>query len=76
MIGNRVRVILESGSRDSGVRVPFASDVQQTSIEGILHKLDSAGATIFATHGPKEGQTNHFIPMWRIVEVVDLGRPI
>lgn len=68
MIGNRVRVILESGSRDSGF--------QQTSIEGILHKLDSAGATIFVTHGPKEGQTNHFIPMWRIVEVVDLGRPI
>ena len=63
MIGNRVRVItLGDGGR-------------RGSTEGTLHRLDPAGATVYRTSNVMpEAQGNVFIPMGRIVEIVDLGR--
>lgn len=64
MIGNRVRVITNAndGFPSSG------------SIEGVLHKLDTAGAIVHRCYGMPEQQGNLFVPMWRIREIVDLGR--
>lgn len=62
MLGNHVRVLTNDGFPSSG------------AIEGILHKLDAAGAVIFRTDTMPEAQGNLFIPMRRIREIVDLGR--
>lgn len=62
MIGNRVRVLTNDGFPSSG------------AVEGILHKLDSAGAVVYRTSGAPEAQGNLFIPMYRVREIVDLGR--
>jgi len=62
MIGNRVRVITNDGFPSSG------------AVEGNLHKLDTAGAVIWRTNVMPEAQGNLFIPMFRIREIVDLGR--
>lgn len=63
MIGNRVRVITASPEGRNG------------STEGTLHRLDPAGAIIYRTSNVMpEAQGNVFIPMGRIVEIVDLGR--
>lgn len=58
MVGNRVRVITNDG------RV----------VEGNLHKLDTAGAVVWRTDLMPEVQSNLFVPMHRIDEIVDLGR--
>jgi hypothetical protein len=63
MIGNRVRLLTSDGYPTSG------------AIEGILHKLDEAGATIYRMGAMPEAQGNLFVPMHRIREIVDLGRP-
>lgn len=60
MIGNRVRVITEGDRR--------------SAVEGTLQRLDAAGATVWRTDGMPEAQGAVFIPMRRVVEIVDLGR--
>jgi hypothetical protein len=62
MIGTRVRVLTNDGWPSSG------------AVEGVLHKLDAAGATVYRTDVMPESQGNLFIPMQRIREIVDLGR--
>jgi len=62
MIGNHVRVLTNDGFPSSG------------AVEGNLHKLDVAGATVWRTNVMPEAQGNVFIPMHRIKEIVDLGR--
>lgn len=63
MIGNRVRVITQSAEGRNGYT------------EGTLHRLDVAGATVYRTSNVMpEAQGNVFIPMGRIIEIVDLGR--
>jgi hypothetical protein len=59
MIGNRVRVIREA---------------PEGSVDGILHKLDPAGVRLYRESSLPEGRGMVFIPMQRIVEIVDLGR--
>lgn len=45
------------------------------SVEGTLHRLDPAGAIVYRTSDVMpEAQGNVFIPMGRILEIVDLGR--
>jgi hypothetical protein len=61
MIGNRVRAIV-------------TGDVRSLSVEGELRKLDAAGATIYRHGGMPETCGLVFIPMQRIIEIVDLGR--
>jgi hypothetical protein len=58
MIGNHVRVIREN----------------ETPVQGVLHKCDAAGVIVYMTEGLPEMQGNLFIPMARIIEIVDLGR--
>lgn len=64
MLGNRVRVVLqaESGSHP------------RTEVTGVLHKLDPSGVSIYREHQLPEGRGMSFIPMYRVVEVIDLGR--
>ncbi len=62
MIGNRVRVITTDGFPASG------------AVEGTLKKLDVTGAVVYRTDVMPESQGNLFIPMYRIREIVDLGR--
>jgi hypothetical protein len=62
MIGNRIRIITNDGFPTNG------------SVEGVLHKLDAAGALVFRTDVMPEAQGAIFIPMYRIREIVDLGR--
>ena len=62
MIGNRVRVLTNDGFPSSG------------AVEGILHKLDAAGAIVWNLSAMPEQRANLFIPMLRIREIVDLGR--
>lgn len=64
MIGNRVRVVTNDGMPASG------------AVEGNLHKLDIAGATVWRTDLMPEAQGNVFIPMQRIQEIIDLGRSL
>lgn len=66
MIGNRVRVILAD-----------AAGQCYGEVTGILHELAAGkGATIWREHSLPEGQGIVFIPMHRIYEIVDLGRPL
>lgn len=63
MIGHRVRIITvcESG--------------HQGATEGTLHRINACGATVYRTSNVMpEAEGNVFIPMGRIVEIVDLGR--
>lgn len=62
MIGNRVRILTNDGFPSSG------------AVEGVLHKLDTAGAIIWRHDVMPEAQGNLFVPMRRIREIVDLGR--
>lgn len=63
MIGNRVRIIIVRESDRQG------------ATEGTLHRLDAAGATVYRTSNVMpEAQGTVFIPMGRIIEIVDLGR--
>lgn len=59
MVGNRVRIVQSS-----------------SSVEGVLKNLDAAGAIIsIEIEGiMPELLWHRFIPMNRIVEIVDLGR--
>jgi hypothetical protein len=58
MIGNRVRVILVS-----------------SVVTGILHKLDQTGAMVYREHELlPEARGLVFLPMHRIIEIIDLGR--
>lgn len=66
MIGHRVRIIL--------VPVDLDHPARWNEITGTLHKLDQAGAIIWREHSLPEGQGNAFIPIHRIVEIIDLGR--
>lgn len=59
---NRVRVITNDGSPPSG------------AVEGNLRKLDGAGAVVWRTNVMPEAEGNVFIPMRRIIEIIDLGR--
>jgi hypothetical protein len=43
-------------------------------VQGVLHKCDAAGVIVYMTEGLPEMQGNLFIPMARIIEIVDLGR--
>lgn len=65
MIGNRVRVFLDSSETGSA---------RQTTVTGILHKIDDAGALIWRESSIPEGCGTSFIPMHRIYEIIDLGR--
>jgi hypothetical protein len=58
MIGNYVRVIRE----------------HENAVQGVLKTCDGAGVVVYRTEGLPEMQGNLFIPMGRIVEIVDLGR--
>jgi hypothetical protein len=60
MIGNQVRVLLTDTNNDIG---------------GVLKELDSAGATVYRTDGLPDQNRNLFIPMSRIKEIQDYGRP-
>jgi hypothetical protein len=62
MIGNRVRV-LRQGSNGTSVVT-----------DGVLHKLDATGATIYRESSVPEGRGIVFIPMTQIIEIVHLGR--
>lgn len=65
MIGNRVRLYLDSGVTGSP---------RQTTVTGTLHKLDQSGATLWRECSIPEGEGMSFYPMHRIYEIVNLGR--
>jgi len=63
MIGHRVLILTNDG-------FPAAS-----LYDGVLHKLDAAGAIIWRFGQMPEQEGNLFIPMNRIKEIHDKGRP-
>ena len=59
MIGNRVIVRVEG---------------RAATIDGVLHRLDQTGVTIQPYGGMPEQSRPIFIPMARVIEVIDMGR--
>jgi hypothetical protein len=65
MIGNRVRLFLDSG---------VSGSQRQTMVTGLLHRLDQSGALVWRECSIPEGEGATFIPMHRIYQIIDLGR--
>lgn len=65
MIGNRVRLVLTTTPETTPI-----------SITGVLHKLDGAGATVYREGTLPEQQGLVFLPLHRILEIIDLGRAV
>lgn len=63
MIGHRVIIVTLDGFPAAG------------QYDGVLHKLDAAGATIWRFGQMPEQEGNLFVPMNRIKEILDKGRP-
>ena len=62
MVGHRVILMTNDGYPSAG------------HYDGVLHKLDATGATIFISTGFARDDKTLFVPMPRIKEIQDKGR--